>query len=124
VAEVILDELKRDAGVEQMRRDRVPERMSGVVGFEPCTGAVPAEEVLDLALLERADPACEERLSRFCRGLHEVLAEKIRGGGEERPLGPVAALDPLDDDSMAGEVDIPAEEKPHLADPEAIVVNN
>ena len=56
MAEVVLDELEGHAGIEEVRGDRVPQRVAGEVPRQPGIPAVVNEPGLDLALLER--PFC------------------------------------------------------------------
>lgn len=120
---MILDELEGDAGVEEVRRNRMAQAVRGVVGVELGTGPVPAEEILDLALPERAGATGEERIDRVALGASEIPVEKLFRGGKERPLGPEAALDAFDDDPVPGEIDVAPAEEPDLAHAEAVVVD-
>jgi len=120
---MVLDELERDAGIEQMGRNRVPEGMGGVVQIELGAASVPAEEVLDLALAERSLSSRKQRIYRLSGNAFEVSPEEVRGGREERTLGPVAALDALDDDSPPHEIHVASEQQSDLAHAQAVVVN-
>jgi hypothetical protein len=50
---MVLHELERHAGVEQMRSDRVPQAMAGVARVEACAIAVANETRLNLSFSER-----------------------------------------------------------------------
>ena len=120
VAQVVLDELERDAGVQEMRGDRVAQPVAGVAGGEVCGVSVANEQGLDLTLPEGPLAPGEER--RLGRELHssQVAAQESRGALEQRLLGPGAALEALDDNAAALEVDVASGEERHLSDPEAI----
>jgi hypothetical protein len=63
VPEVVLDELKRQSRIKEMRRDRVPECMTGVAIRKASGISVAGEQRLDLSLLERTITAGEERVT-------------------------------------------------------------
>lgn len=67
MAQVVLDELERYAGVQEVRGDRVPEAVAGVAAIEPRTVAVTREERLDLALAKWAAATGKERQTRCLR---------------------------------------------------------
>jgi hypothetical protein len=64
MAQVVLDELERDARIQEVRGDRVPQAVARVTAVESGAVAVEGEQRLDLALLKRAAATGEERQAR------------------------------------------------------------
>jgi hypothetical protein len=60
VSEVVLYELERDAGVQEMRSDRVPQSVARVAGRKVRGVAVADEQRLNLALPQGPGAAAEE----------------------------------------------------------------
>lgn len=120
---MVLDELERDAGVQEMGGDRMSQAVTGVAAIEPGHVSVMNEQRLNLALPKRATPTREERGFRHLGPAGEMAAQQLRSGTEQRPLHPRPALEPLDNDSAALEVHIPLAEKRHLSHPKAVVVD-
>ena len=123
MAEVILDEFQRDAGLEQVRGNRMTQAVGGVPAIEAGAIAISREQRLDLTLAEWTGASREERRGRDRRSTANVLPEKLRGARKERLHGPGAALEPLDDDSTALEVDILPLKQRDLRDAKAVVIN-
>lgn len=103
---MVLDEFERRAGVEEMRRDRVPERVAGVVGGELRAVPVPGEECLNLTLPQCPTPTSEERTLRRALVTAKMTSEEIHRRREERPLAPRTALHALHNDALALEIDV------------------
>ena len=123
MSQVVLDELEGDAGIEQVRGDRVAEPVAGVAAIEAGQVAVADEQRLDLALPERAVPSVEQGLLGGTLPCSEVAAEQPGRGREERLLGPRPALQALDDYPAPREIHVLAVEKGHLPHAECVVVD-
>lgn len=123
MSEVVLDELKSHAGIEQMSGDRMAEPVAGVAAVNACQVAVPDEERLDLTLAKRPASPAEEGRFRGPLSVREVPPQETGGGREERLLGPGTTLEPLDDDAAALEVHVLTAEQRHLSHSQSVVVD-
>jgi len=123
MAEVVLNELERGAGVEEMRGDRVTQRMGREVPRQPGMLTSTHEAQLDLPTSKGPASAGKERRLEFARGASEVATHEHGGAREEHLLTPSAALQPPHQDPAALEIDVAATQKQHLPDPEAVVIH-
>lgn len=105
VAEMVLDELEGNAGIEQVRRDRMAQAMAGVAAVEAGAIAVATEKGLDLALLEWSVSTDKQRAFRVGGGC-QMFPEEFCRHGKERLLRPRPALETPDDDPASHEIDI------------------
>lgn len=121
--EMVLDDLERGAGIEQVRGDRVPERMRGEVMGQLCAHSVAHEAQLDLSTLERPGAASEERLVRIARRPRQVPSKQHRCACEEYLLAPGATLEPPYEESSAIQLDVPPTQEEHLSHAQAVVVH-
>lgn len=123
VAEVVLDELERSSGIEQVRGDRVPQRV-GRQAIGQSGGAPVADEArLDLAAPERPVPAREERRVRPAGDPGEVRTQQLERGGEEHLFAPATALQAPHEQAAAVQVDIPTPQEQHLPHAQAVEVH-
>ena len=123
MAQVVLHELERDAGVEQVRRNRMPQAVTGVPAIEPTAIAVACEQGLDLPLLQGTVLPGEQRHLRRSNTAAEVTVEEVCRGAEQRPLRPRAALQSLDDNAFALEVHIAARDECHLSHAQSVEID-
>jgi hypothetical protein len=123
VAEMVLNELERETGVQEMRGDGMPQRMNREVPRETRQVAVPAEEILNLALLEWPASAAEERGFRVVGWRPEVLDQESGRSDEQGTLRPRAALEASDNDALTFEVNIATLKKRDFPDAQAVVVD-
>ncbi len=120
---MVLDELERDAGVEQMGGDGVPEAMTGVPAIKASAVAVAGEQRLDLALPERTVSAGEQGLVQGQVHCGQVLAEQGLRRRKQRLLAPSPALQAPNDDPSTSGVQISTLKERDLSDPESVVVD-
>ena len=78
VAEVILDELERKSGVQEVGGDGVPERVTGVTTRKASAVAVAREQRLDLSLLQGTAAAPEQRDARWGMSAKKSLQQLSR----------------------------------------------
>ncbi len=123
VAEVVLDELERGAGVQEMGGDRVPKRVGRQPPGQARLHPVADEAGLDLPALERTEATREEGLLRLTRGPGQVGAKQPRSAPEEDLLAPAAALEPPDEQPAPLEVDVATAKEQHLAHPQPMLVH-
>lgn len=123
MAEVVLDELERGPGVEQVRRDRVAKRVRRQARRQPGQLPVADEPRLDLAAPERPEASGEQRLARPAGGPGQMSAKQGGRALEEDLLAPCATLQAPDEESSAIEADVGAREQEHLAHPQPVVVH-
>lgn len=123
VSEVVLDKLEGHSGVEQVRRDRVPQGVRRQMSRKTGPVAVSDKTGLDLPAAKRTFVPSEER-SRACRLSREVQLKECAAAGEKRPLRPVAALQAPDEDPVAVEVDVLALEERDFPDTQTIEVHH
>lgn len=124
VPEMVLNELERHAGVQEVRRDGVPQRVAGQTAGDARGIPVPGEESLDLALLKRIQSSRKQGRVTVDPRPAEVDFQEGSGCREEGSFRPEAPLHPLDDDSPALQVDVVPFEEAHFADPQAVVVDH
>ncbi len=120
--EVVLDELERAPRVQEVRRDRVAQPVTGEGSPEIRPVPVLGEERLDLAFAEGSRPTGEERAGWAKVGAREVPTQQARDRREERSLGPDAALVSADHDSGAEKVHVRPLQQRYLADAVAVQV--
>lgn len=123
VTEVVLHELKRRSGVEQVRGDRVPQRMCGAIRGKPGARAVAGEEALDLPPSERPIPPGEERGVRSAWKTRDVLTEDDRRAREEDLLAPGATFEPPHQKATAVKVEIRTAQQRDFAHSKSVVVH-
>ena len=123
VAEMILDELERGAGIKQVRGDRVPERVRRQARGESGCAAIADEARLNLPALERAVAAREERVTLGTRRRRQVVAQELRGRPEDDLLAPRAALEASDEQTSALKVNVAATKKEDLSHAQPVVVH-
>jgi len=123
VAEVVLDELEVDAGIEQVSGNRMPQAVASQVGRESCAIAIADEPRLDLALSERS--ASPREKGCVCSSLRhlEVGSEYVLGRRPKRMFAPCATLQALDDDSAANQIHVATLKEADLPHPEPVVVD-
>lgn len=123
VAKVVLDELERGAGIEQVRGDRVPKRMRRQARGESGRVAVADEARLDLPALEWAVTARKERVAFTAGRDREVVTQELRGRSEDDLLAPRAALEAANEQPPALKVDIPTADEEHFSHAQPVVVH-
>lgn len=123
VAEMVLNELERGAGIEQVRGDRMPERVRRQARGEPGRIAVADEARLNLPTLERAVAAREERVAFGARRDREVVTQELRGRSEDDLLAPRAALEAANEQPPALKVDIPTADEEHFSHAQPVVIH-
>jgi hypothetical protein len=111
VPQVILDEFERAAGVEEVGRDRMAKAVGREPREEPGAIAVFREQRLDLPLAEWAVSSREERIAIIRFPASEVWTSQTRDRREQRTFGPVAVLEPADDDARAIDIKVTALEQ-------------
>jgi hypothetical protein len=123
VPQMVLDELEWHPGIKQVCSDGMPKRVAGEVRPQPGLVSVADETGLDLALLQRTTPAMKHRRPGGSDISGQVSPQQLGCRGKERPLRPIAALEPLDDDPGPPEIDVLTLEEGDFSDAEPVVVD-
>lgn len=123
VPEMVLDELEVHAGIQQMGRNRMAQAVTSQVPWQPGTIAVAVEPRLDLSLPQRAMSSRKERSIRGIEIAAQVRPQRALRRRPQWVLAPSTALQALDDDPAAIEVDVASRQQLDLADPESVVVD-
>jgi hypothetical protein len=120
--EVVLDELERSSRVEQVRRDRMTQRVRSEKAGQPRGNPVADEKGLNLTLLKGAAPPRKEWRLRIRGSLAQLRREERLAGSKQWTLRPVSTLQALDDEAAASKVEVLALEQSDFADAQAILV--
>jgi len=123
MSEVVLDELERGPGVEQVRGDRMAQRVGREVTREASQRAVPNESHLDLPSAQRAMSAGEQRVAGFERRAREVRLQQGGRALEQDLLAPCAALQAPNEHPTTHQVHILTAEQQHLSHSQPVVVH-
>jgi len=123
VPEVVLDELKAGAGIEQVRGDRVAQRVARQAGWQAGGEPIAHESRLNLPPTQRARTSLEE----WCLGVTvapgQVDAQQRQGPGEQDLLAPESALEASHEQSSALEIHVTTPKQEHLSHAKAVVVH-
>ncbi len=123
VTEMVLHKLEGDAGVEKMRGDGVPETVTGEMARQTSSLSIASEQLLDLALAERPPTPRKHWQFRSRLMLVSHYSDQRGRNGEQRPLCPSATLQAFDHNSPTRKIHVAPREERHLADAEAVVVD-
>lgn len=112
---MVLYHLEAHAGVEQVRRDGVAQRVRGGASRQAGTLAVPHKTKLDLSSLEWPVPPRKERVGVEAVILSQMLNQKLPCLGEQDLLTPRATFETSDEQATALKVNVAALQKEHLS---------
>jgi hypothetical protein len=122
MTQMVLDDGNFLAGVQKVRGHGVPQSMRRVAAGNARQIPIPDEERLDLAFPQWTGAPYEERALRGeCVGAG--FPEELLEPGEQRSLGPEAALPALDHDAVSNKVHIGPVVERYFPDSEGVQID-
>lgn len=123
VSEMVLDELERSAGVEQMGGDRVAQRVGRQVSRESGAIAVANETQLDLPPAQWPVPTGEERLRWLPGHRGQMSTDECDRAFEEDLLAPRPAFETPHKQPATAQVDVAATQQQHFPYAQSVVIH-
>lgn len=121
--EVVLDELERGAGVQEVCGYGVPERVGREVAGEAGPIPIAHKTKLDLAAPQWSRASREQWLIQLASSCLEVATQQPSRSRKHDLLAPCSTFEPPHEQTAPLDVDVASPQEENLADPEAVVVH-